>query len=236
MLLPRLVTRVPPVICFLFTVELVLGVLFLIDRSGFRPSAQFHLWLDFEHEAAVATWFSSIQLFCVAVLLALFSWGIRLAGERDPLLLFLPPLLFLAFSADEVVQIHEWLGYKLFPSERRKESVFGYVGIWGFVLGPPVLACGLWIGWRARRYLLVDRGVLRRFVLGFLIFVGAGAFVEELANFVEGGGTAHMLQVFAEEMGEMVGITLVLWASWDLFRRQALQALLARAGSASRDA
>lgn len=233
MSIPRLISHVPMAIRFLFAVELLLGGLFLIDQAVYRPFGQLHIWLDFEHEAAVATWFSSMQLCCVALVLALFSWGIRLAGERDPLLLVLPPLLFLVLSADEVIQFHEWFGYKLFPVERRRESVFGYVGIWGFVLGPLLLACAAWLGWRARRYLLADRRVLWRFVVGFLVFVGGAAFVEKLANFVQRGSTAHMWQVFVEEMGEMVGVTIILWASWDLFRRHALQALLARAGSAS---
>jgi hypothetical protein len=227
--LTPLVRRVPAVIWLLFTVELILGVLFLLDRALDSPLWQLHVWFDFEHEAAVATWFSSMQLFCVSMVLALFSWGIRLDGERDPLILFGPPLLFLSLSADETIQVHEWIGYKLFPEELRSGSVFGYVGIWGFVLGPLVLACAGWIGWRARRYLLVDRRILRRFVLGFMVLVGAGAFVEELANFVERGSGAHMWQVFTEEMGEMVGVTLTLWASWELLRRQALQTLVARA-------
>jgi hypothetical protein len=84
-----------------------------------------------------------------------------------------------------------------------------------------------WIGWRARRYLLADRRVLRRFVLGFLLFVGGGAVVEELANFVKRGSTAHMWQVLCEEMGEMVGATLILWASSELLRQQALRPLVA---------
>lgn len=225
---PTLLRRIPTAIWVLFTVEFILGVLFLLDRALHSPLWQLHVWFDFENEAAIATWFSSMQLLCVSMVLVLFSWGIHVAGERDPMILVAPPLLFLTLSADEIIQVHEWLGYKLFPEELRSHSVFGYVGIWGFVLGPLVLACAAWIGWRARRYLLVDRKVLHRFALGFTVFVGAGAFIEELANFVERGSAAHMWQVFTEEMGEMVGVTFILWASWELFRRQALQSLMAR--------
>jgi hypothetical protein len=62
-----------------------------------------------------------------------------------------------------------------------------------------------------------------------LIFVAAGAFVEKIANFVERESAGHMLQVLVEETGEMIGVTIILWATWDLLRRHALSPLLALA-------
>jgi hypothetical protein len=87
-----------------------------------------------------------------------------------------------------------------------------------------------WLLWRLRRFIASDPRVLRLFVLGFVVFIGAGAFVDELANFVELGGTLHMWQVFVEEMGEMIGVTLLLWAAWELLRQHGLQRVLVKIG------
>jgi len=207
--------RPPGWILWLFGVDLLLGALFVADWAAGGPSSQLHAWLDIETEQTVATWYSSIQLFAVAVLLGAFAWGMQARGERDRWLL-LPPALFLFLSADEVIEVHEYVGYKLFSQEQRAGSAFDYVGIWGFVLGPIFLAVVGWIGWHGRRHLRGLPRVRRRYILGLLLFAGGAAFVDEAANFVQVGGAAHALQVLVEEVAEMAGVTFILWATWDL--------------------
>ena len=65
----------------------------MLDRALHSPLWQLHVWFDFEHEAAIATWFSSMQLLCVSMVLALFSLGIHVAGERYRSILVGRPLL-----------------------------------------------------------------------------------------------------------------------------------------------
>jgi hypothetical protein len=133
--------------------------------------------------------------------------------------LFALPALCLAMSMDEVAQIHEWLGTKsdaLFANGTRRGSLVSETGIWMFLLGPPFLIVVALL-WRAFVPFLRGRErVVRLYVVGFVVYVVSALGIEFLANFVRHGGLAAVVQVVCEELGEMLGVTLQIWATLEL--------------------
>ena len=121
--------------------------------------------------------------------------------------------LCLLLSLDEVAQIHEWLGKRgdaLFATATRQGSPLPRTGIWMFLLGPPFLVVVALL-WRAFARSLQGRDhVARLYRLGFLVFAGSALGIEIFANLVSPGGLAAVVQVCCEEVGELVGVTLMV--------------------------
>src|SRR5687767_14324038 len=107
---PRI--RVPPFILVLFIIDMALGLSYLTNELVRRPYAILTVFLDFDGEGNLPTWYSSIQWFCVSTFMGLFAHSNFSIAQRKSWLLPALPLLFLAFSLDEVAQTHEWLGQK----------------------------------------------------------------------------------------------------------------------------
>ena len=85
-----------------------------------------------------------------------------------------------------------------------------------FVLGVPFLIFAIVIVARLKRY-ITHPYVIKLYVVGFLVFVGSAGGIEILANFTqEPGWNIYFLQVAAEEFGEMVGVTLLFWATYEI--------------------
>ena len=132
------------------------------------------------------------------------------------------PLVFLAFSLDEVAQIHEALGETsdwLLPGASRKNSLFPRTGIWMFVLGVPFLAVFVGLIFTVRRYFQSAPGALIKICLGMAIFLFGAIAIETLANFVYKLSPYYMLLVVSEELCELLGSTIVLWGSYELLHR-----------------
>jgi hypothetical protein len=144
--------------------------------------------------------------------------------NRDPHItlrwsLFALPALCLVLSLDEVAQIHEGLGSQsdvLLATGAREGSVVARTGIWMFLLGPPFLIVVALL-WRAFIPFLQGRArVVRLYIVGFVVYAGSALGIEILANVVSPGGLASVVQVVCEEMGEMLGVTLLVWATLEL--------------------
>ena len=56
----------------------------------------------------------------------------------------------------------------------------------------------------------------RLYVAGFSLYAGSAFGIETLSNVVRPGGVASVVQVACEELGEMLGVTLLVWATLDL--------------------
>jgi hypothetical protein len=57
---------------------------------------------------------------------------------------------------------------------------------------------------------------VRLYIVGFVVYAGSALGIEILANVVSPGGLASVVQVVCEEMGEMLGVTLLVWATLEL--------------------
>jgi hypothetical protein len=57
---------------------------------------------------------------------------------------------------------------------------------------------------------------VRLYLVGFFVYAASALGIEILANVVSPGGVASVIQVVCEELGEMLGVTLLVWATLDL--------------------
>jgi hypothetical protein len=212
-------TRIPAVILVLFVTDAVLGLLYLFNQWAGEPFWKLTQLVRLDGEKNLPTWYSSIQLFLVAVLLGIFALRNFSAVQGRSWLLTALPVAFLALSLDEIAQIHEWLGLKsdvLLASGSREDTSFQQTGIWMFVIGIPFAAGMLWLIYSIRRYFAGTVGVLAKFVVGLLIFLGGAIGLELLSNFSAKDSVGNAAQIFLEEVCEMVGVTVILWAVYDL--------------------
>lgn len=211
--------RIPVIIAFFFIADIALVSMYLINQVMGAPFDTLSRLLNLDGESSISTWYSVIQLSCVAALAGLFA-ARNLDPDRMstwPLLLL--PLIFLALSMDELVQIHEWLGQKsdaLLPGHTRVNTFFPYTGIWMFLIGIPFFIGFLGITYILRRYLSTVPRVLSKFLLGIAIFATGAVLIETMSNFLDYGSLWFKLEVASEEGCEMLGVTIILWAFYDL--------------------
>lgn len=173
--------------------------------------------VDLNKEGNISSWYSSVKLFLVAVMLTAFVYPHFKERKAGRWVLSLVPIVFFALSLDEIASIHEWFGWRtdfLLPSGHRENSLFHKTGIWMFLLGPAFLSLMLLLGWGVRPHLKHRPGVAKKYLIGLIIFVGSAAGTEILSNFV--AGTASVVQIVCEEWGEMLGATIWLWATYEL--------------------
>ena len=211
--------QAPRVIKILVMVDLALAAAYLLDRAAGQPWWFLTAFIDLNGEQNLPTWYSSVQWCFVGVLLGLFAWSkLSLVQPRSWLLMALP-VIFVGFSLDEATQIHEWLGGKsdaLLPDGSRVNTPFLRTGIWMFLLGIPFLALFSALILSVRVYFLRAPGALARLLLGMAIMLAGSIGIETLYNFVVPSSIYGLLQVFFEELFEMLGATLILWGSWEL--------------------
>ena len=130
---PAMQRRLPAGIALLFALDLALMLAHVADHLVGSPSTQLRHWLDLDHERSIATWYSSMQWFCAAVLFGLIPAHLRQRPSRTVLALAGVALLCLVFSLDEAIGIHEWLGHKsdaLLPGGDRHKTSFARTGVW----------------------------------------------------------------------------------------------------------
>ncbi len=216
-----MIRRIPTPVRVLLAADFTLAALHLLtllDRTA--PIPKWIMFFNMDKEPSLPTWYSSTQLFLVALVFGLHAIGIgRQRLSRVPTILWAFPLLFMALSIDEISQVHEWIGgvlRQLLPATSREGSIFSRTGIWMFLLAPPLAALIGFVIFRAREYFLQTRGVIPRIITGTTIFLAGAAGVELLGNVVELRSVAHIMEVLVEELLEMVGVTLIFWAGWDL--------------------
>ena len=211
-------TTVPSGIKIFLAADVSLGLAYLFIITILPPSWFMSEFFNLNAEANLPTWYSSMKLFLIAVLLSIFAYNKLENTVRGKSALVLAPIVFFILSLDETARIHEWLGHKMTSVLVSSEtsSVFPNTGMWMFWLAPLLLGVILYIGRSAGEYLDERGHIARKYVWGMVIFVGSAAGIEILWNFVSGSGVTGIIQVTAEEVGEMIGATILLWATWDL--------------------
>lgn len=172
--------------------------------------------VDLEDENNLPTWYSAMQLMLLATLFALHAF--RLRKSSVSWLVWLPAVVFLILSIDEIAQVHEWVGHQLdyfMPEGSRANTRLGYSGIWGFAVGIPVLAFVIWMWLRLKPTFSENPRSFRRFVLGSVFLIGGAAGFDIVANFTV-GTPFHRLEVLVEEGCEMLGVTILCWGALEL--------------------
>ncbi len=174
--------------------------------------------LDLQGQGSIARWYCSMQLFLIAVLLAAFARHAVARNERVSWLLPLLPLMFAALSFDEIARLHELFRFRAarIPFLPLRSVPFYYSRVWTLLVGVPFAVSLLALGWLVRRYVHGRPGIVIKYLVGLLIFVGSAAAVGFLAALIPASLTLRAMTAAAEELGKMVGGTVMLWATYDL--------------------
>lgn len=190
--------------------------LHLLDHVLDHPWTMVARLVNLDGEANLPTWYSSGLLLVLALMFG------ALGRVRPPHLALRPWVAFmlaavcLTLSLDEVAQIHEWIGRRsdvLLADGTRQNTLVPRTGIWMFLLGPPFLLVVAWLWSRFRTALAHLPRVTRLYTTGFAVYVLSAFGVEMAANLVRAGSPWSAVQVTVEEGGEMLGLTLLIWAS-----------------------
>lgn len=161
-------------------------------------------------ESNLPTWYSASQLFTVGLVTAALAF--RDSGGRSlrsRMLVAVPGLVFF-LSLDEIAMIHERLGAWLqtlgVGTEMRTAP-------WMFIFAPLVAVLGGIALWSLWPYLRERRMVLVLGFLGVALFGFSAVGLEVLSNFTPDGGYQQKALGFAEEYGEMLAGSLLLWSA-----------------------
>ena len=210
---------VPVIVWAFFAIDVALGTIYVVDHLLGTPFAPVTRMFDLDGESNVPTWYSSIQWFVVfAVLFGVAERRVSLADRRSWFLCLLP-LVFLAMSADEVVQLHERIGAAsdgLLFGGTRAGTALPETGIWFIVVGVPFVVAIIALFATIRPYLRRPSGALARIVVGLALLVSGATGGDFVANFLDPGSPAAILEILVEEMLEMVGATVILWGGVEL--------------------
>jgi hypothetical protein len=211
-----LLRRVPTIVLICLAIDVALCLLYIANFLLGQPSPKLTTFSDLNGESSLAMWYSSTQLFGIAVLGTIFAHR-KIREDPRAILLAGLPLLFLLMSIDEAVQIHEWLGRKsdvLLSGGTREGSAMAKTGIWMFVLGLPFLALFLGWAWSIRNWTADKPHCLWIMVGGMLLLLTGAIGFEFASNWTT--GVMYTLGVVAEEFCEMMGATIILWAVYEM--------------------
>lgn len=172
--------------------------------------------VDLDREANLSTWVSTVQLALIGALAIALAW---LRGRRGWLWIGLG---FLYLSADELAQIHEWIGEVMWHSPFR----LGFIAPpypWVLLFGPPFLAFGVWMARFAARELAEWPDLRRRIGIG-LVLLFLAIPLEIVGGKLE-GMSARLLRVESttEETCELLGEIVLLVAMLNAVSRSVIR-------------
>jgi len=211
--------NIPLFIFYLFLIDLAIPLAYLLNHYVGEPSYTITNLLDLDGEGNLPSWYSTIQLFLVSLLTGVFAARNFDRSRMDAWFLILFPMVFLLLSLDETAQIHESLGKisdVLLPGGSRKGTAFGGTGIWVFLLGVPFTVGFFFLLYSIRGYFIRVPRALGKFIVGISIFLFGATMLELLSNISVGQHDFSSIQIFSEELFEMIGETVMVWAAYDL--------------------
>lgn len=177
--------------------------------------------IDLDRERALPTWYASMQWFCVAGLLWLFAMPRITRQSHRSLLLLALPAVYVMLSIDEVAQLHESMGTALdalLLQQPREATPLAKTGFWIVFVGIPFVLAFMVVIAALMPYIRQFPQPFVKLVGGTAVFLVGAIGVEGLSNFVTQGSALATVQVVVEEVFELVGATVVLWAGYDLAR------------------
>lgn len=208
--------QAPPLVV---AVAIIGAVIALAALLSFLLGADWYL-LKLGEENNIPTWYSSSQLLLVALSLsALAARDTRIKPLRS-LALIAAPTLFFLLSLDEIAMIHERIGVWMqsvgIGTELRTTS-------WMFVFAPVVAALGLISAWACWPYVRGRSKTIWLLAAGVVLYGASAVGLEFIANFVGEGSYWQKGLGFAEEYGEMLAVTLLLWGCLNILQSQSIR-------------
>lgn len=219
----------------LFLTDVAITLAYLINVMAGSPFTFPGRFLDLDGEANLPTWYASAKLLTLGLLLFIFASASRRPRRRA--LLFLPAVLAVALSLDEVASIHEWIGLRsdaFLPGADRKASLFPVTGFWVLLAAPVALASAALCYRGLRPFLQAAPAARRLFAIGFTVLIAGAMGAELTANFVAPGTWHATLQVAVEEGAELAGTSTLIWAALELLAAHGLAVVHPVTGQATR--
>lgn len=210
--------RLPKIIGLFFICDVLIIIMYLGNHFINYPFDWFSDFIDIDNENNLPAWYSAIQLFILSIFLGIFAIDFSDSKNQLTRLVWFVPLLFLFMSLDEIAMIHETLGeYSdfLLAGGSRRNTPFRVTGIWMFLFGIPVFILLTAMIFYLKQKFNNIPGVIKKYYLGLIVYVGSAAGIEIFSNFYR-SGSAYLTQVCIEEFGEMLGVTILLWATLEL--------------------
>jgi hypothetical protein len=189
----------------------------LENAGGGIESIHHFFYIDFE--ANLPSWFSSMQLFVLGVLLGLVAWR-NLKGKKsiESFTLVFLASFFVVLSLDEAAEMHERVGMLtdlLLPGQDRSNSMFHDTGIWAIVLGLPVASFVFFVLFKLKTFFAWESQIIIKYVVGLSLFFGGSIGLELIINFFDAPMLRSSIKHF-EELFEMTGVATMIWATLDL--------------------
>lgn len=177
---------------------------------------------DLDSEKSLTTWFSAVQLLAIGALLLLAARNNRQQACLSNFPLNVAGVIFIWLSADEDTQLHENLTYMARHFGLSEISFVGENGAW--LIAYAVLGL-LGLAFAMKHVKALWRHFNPVAVIGLagvaVYILGAAGF--EIASFPlrnsEATRTLHLLTVLFEEFFEMVGVSIILYATLLLANR-----------------
>lgn len=158
------------------------------------------------NEANVPTWWSSAQLLLIGVTLSAMAYHRSRRRDRGSWALWLPAVLFIFLSLDEVASIHEHIGH-YYGTQSLRTGMWVAICVPLFLIALVVVTRAVWPFLKGRTE------VIRLFIIGLGIFLGSAVGIELLTNlYPDDHMGAHAINL-VEEVGEMIGASVMLWAA-----------------------
>ncbi len=189
----------------------LLSVYILFNTSGMASKVSRLLikLLNFNLEANLPTYFSSLVLLANGIILLLIGKGHKALGEKFWHWFGLAAI-FVFLALDEMIQIHEQLRAPM-------EALFNTSGILYFAWFIPYIAIMVIIAIAYFKFMMrLPKQILKLFILAGVIFVSGAAVMEAISGMhaeLHGEGTlTYALMYSFEELLEMTGAAIFLYA------------------------
>lgn len=213
---------IPRAIWILLALDAGLGVAYLVGRILDLEWWEINYLVDLDGESNLPTWWSTVQLAGAAALMFVVVNEHEVRTRSRSWILWLWPALLVALSIDETARLHELVGRAsdiLLPGETRATTALSTTGIWVLLIGVPaaIVIAGLLV--RVRSLFRRTPSAFTKVVVGTAMLLLGAVGVETLSNFVDEASAAGIMLVFLEEILEMVGVSIIIWAGFDSIDR-----------------
>jgi hypothetical protein len=209
--------QLPKFILLFLLVDIALFLLHFASYLLTVPGSDWCSFMNLNSEFSLASWFASVQHFFVFILSGIFVYHAIKKRQASMLLIGLP-LMFLFFSIDETVQLHELIGGALsnhfLPNITGDGALLPKTGAWFLILGIPFMICFAIYAYIIKKEFLYNRGSFLKLVLGLAVMMTGAIGLEGLSNFVS--WKIWLLVMPTEELFEMIGSTIMLWSMYEL--------------------
>jgi hypothetical protein len=216
-------SHVHAIIFAFFSADVILTLSYLvIFLFGINPFGKTEpVLFDLGAEGSIPSWYSAMQLLLVGLCAYFYGRLIFLSDRIAGALILLCAAGFGYLSMDEGAALHEKLGSNIDKLVIGGKLAFGnpfpVTGLWMAYLAPPLFLALVAGVVYLRKRLSIPTGIFIKAIVGIVTFIAAAA-SDIFLNFVT--PLTKPLQVATEEFGEMVGVTLILWAVMTLLAQQ----------------